>query len=445
MKEKMNATKINVATIERIDFIREIKIRIRTFFLSILILSGFFIVLFSGHIGPWLIDQDYYQPHLTWDGSENINTSITINFRTPLAQCGVEYQIIYDNGTFGAKNYVNETENLIYHHITLTGLEPNTRYRYRILDLSKSLNNRVRSDLATYWEFKTAKTPSAIDNRFKFIVFGDNRPNAFGTGQCDEIVKKIMAENDISFVINTGDLILMGGGPDFWWKRYFMENFYMRSILTLPTKGNHEIFGIEDNYTNTEYEFNHDFPNHQNWYSLNYSNVHFICLEFTDYKLGAMGENRNEEMRNWLREDLKSINTSSQFDFIVVYMHYPLQTLLGGNGVNINTWESICGIEFRNANVVPDIFFTGHVHDYERSRFNLGDYNGDGIDDFTWNIISGGGGAELAPLRWTPLSDEYYKVELLHHYIVVEVENNTMNIVAKTPTGQIIDEFQLTK
>ncbi|MHA1871943.1 MAG: metallophosphoesterase family protein, partial [Promethearchaeota archaeon] len=267
----------------------------------------------------------------------------------------------------------------------------------------------------------------------------------FGTGQNPEINSAILREQNISFVINTGDLVLMGGGPDFWWKRYFMENSYMRSLITLPTKGNHEVFGIESDFNNTEYEKNHAFPNHENWYAVNYSNVHFICLEFTNYRAGAVGDNRSEIMKLWLRHDLSQINTTNKFDFIVVYMHYPLQTLLGGNGVNMDTWEKYAGSEFRMAHVVPDIVFTGHVHDYERSLFDLGDYNGDGHDDYCWNIVSGGGGAELAPARWTSLEPNYFCVELVHHYCTVDVNGKSLVLNAKTATGAVFDHLEINK
>ncbi|MHA1730871.1 MAG: purple acid phosphatase family protein, partial [Promethearchaeota archaeon] len=395
---------------------REGLVRVRTFLFALGLVVGFLLVMITGHLGPWLVDQDYFPPHLTWDGTGTMASSVTVNFRTPEARCGVEYRVVYPDGSSGPASRVDEPSAAVYHHVTLGGLEPGTTYSYSVLVLDDppggALDPAVLADLGTPHQFTTAPDPGSGKFAFKFVVFGDNRPNVFGTGQTARVSRAIASEPGLSFVVNTGDVVLMGGGPKYWWRRYFMENAYMRDLVTLPTKGNHEVFGVNDPTDESEFEFNHAFPGNQNWYSFNYSNAHFISLEFTDYKEGPVGEGRDAEMREWLRGDLARVNDTDDVRWVFVTMHYPMQTLLGGNGVNAATWERICGVEFRRARVVPDVFFTGHVHDYERGLVNLGDYDGDGADDHAWNVVTGGGGAEIAPARWTPVGGDYEVVEL---------------------------------
>ena len=429
----------------KINLKLEIYKRVRVFILSFIAIIGLLLILATGHMGPWLIDQDYYPPHLTWDGQYSMSESITVNFKTSQAQCGVEYQEVLSDGSLGLKNYMNETETLILHNITLSGLKPNTTYQYKIVEISDNLNSRVIKDLEKPFRFKTS-----IDgnNPFKFIVFGDNRPSFFGWSQNSAIDRAINKETDISFVINVGDIVL-AGEPDFLWRRYFIENTHMRSKITLPTKGNHENFLTEE-YVNSQFEANHAFPDGKNWYSYNYSNAHFICLEWSSSS-GPEEESLGPIMKLWLRNNLSKVNTSSEIDFVFVYLHYPFETRLGGNGLNWNKWNELCGSEFDMANVIPDAVFAGHVHDYERSRVKLGDYDDDGNDDYTWNIISGGGGAEVVPARWESLnhgeddSVTYHSVELQHHYCVAEIDDNVFKFIAKMSNGNILDSFSIIK
>jgi hypothetical protein len=417
--------------------------RLRFTLLIPLIIIGFFGFWAISWIGPWHVDQDYFPPHLIWDGDETMATSITCCIRTPQsAQLELIYAPELPDGSYGPEIKISENSSKTYHFIRLSGLTNNTKYKYYINELTNNLNNRVRSDLVKPYIFKTA---SNIKNEsFQFVVFGDNRPNVFGSSTNKEIDKEIRADSNNAFTINTGDLVMIGGGPRWLWRRYFLENEHMRSMISLPSKGNHEVYLAEDDPENTEYEFNHAFPGHTNYYSFNYSNTHFICLDFSSSN-GPESLANQTAMKSWLRKDLARINESDDIDWVFINQHYPLHTSLGSNGVNMGKWNSLVGSEFDLANVIPDVLFAGHVHDYERSWVDLGDLDGDGKTDGVWNIISGGGGAEIVPVQWDDIGEDEESLVLQNHYCSIKINGNSIDLTAKMINGVNIDNLTYTK
>lgn len=424
---------------------RDIWRQIRFFILFIPILMGFFSFWSISWLGPWLFDQGYFPPHLTWGGEETIASSVTINFRTPVqARVKIIYAPQLSDGNFGAEIEYSENSSSIYHSIPITGLNPDTKYHYKIEEITNNLNSGVRADLGKQYVFKTA--PVGSNRPFNFIVYGDNRPNFFGSGTADRIDSLIRAQQNISFTINTGDIVMLGGGAQWQWRRYFMENQHMRSMLSFPSKGNHEVFLAENDPEHSEFEFNHAFPGNKNYYSYNYSNAHFIILDYSSSH-GPELESSQIEMKSWLHSDLSSINSSSDIDWVFISQHYPLHTALGSNGVNMERWNYLVRDELDIANVVPDMVFTGHVHCYERNWFELGDLDGDGNDDGVWNIISGGGGAEVVPAQWEPLNKTRGEVtlSLQNHYCSFKIDGNRLEMKAILLNGNVADNLTIIK
>jgi len=104
----------------------------------------------------------------------------------------------------------------------------------------------------------------------------------------------------------------------------------------------------------------------EKFYSLDYGNIHFVCLD-------AMSSDRSSEgmMGIWLREDL-SVTTA---DWIIAYWHHPPYSA-GSHNSDVEGEL----IEMRQ-NIVPilesygvDLVLCGHSHSYERSYFLNGYY-----------------------------------------------------------------------
>jgi hypothetical protein len=106
----------------------------------------------------------------------------------------------------------------------------------------------------------------------------------------------------------------------------------------------------------------------KNYYSFDYANIHFICLD-------SVTESRatNGPMANWLRADLAA--TTNQW--IISYWHHPPYSC--GTHWSDSPYE-VEMIEMRQ-NLMPilemggvDLVLNGHSHDYERSYLLHGHY-----------------------------------------------------------------------
>ncbi len=119
------------------------------------------------------------------------------------------------------------------------------------------------------------------------------------------------------------------------------------------------------------------------YYSFDYANVHFVCLD-------SEGSNSNPAgaMMTWLAADLAATNQ----DWIVAFWHHPPYSK---GSHNSNTSSELTTIR---QNVLPtleaggvDLVLNGHSHSYERSYLLNGHY-GVGSTLTTAMILDGGSG-----------------------------------------------------
>ena len=145
------------------------KARIKKFIFIPSIILMFVGLLSLNHIGPWLETPFTKAPYLSW--SQDPMTTMTISWETPLPTTGViEYG---KSSSYGNKIVMDDVGNVTWLHIvTLTGLEPNTTYHYRVYSTSY---------FTLYFLLDRTFTTAPNDTRrFSFAVYGDNRPDVFG-------------------------------------------------------------------------------------------------------------------------------------------------------------------------------------------------------------------------------------------------------------------------
>ena len=106
------------------------------------------------------------------------------------------------------------------------------------------------------------------------------------------------------------------------------------------------------------------------YYSFDYGNIHFVCLD-SDETIRAS----NGPMANWLRNDLAN-NTQ---DWLIAFFHHPPYSK---GSHNSDTETEL--IQMRQ-NFLPileehgvDLVLSGHSHAYERSKFIDGHYGSSG-------------------------------------------------------------------
>jgi len=97
-----------------------------------------------------------------------------------------------------------------------------------------------------------------------------------------------------------------------------------------------------------------------------------------------------------------------------------------------------------------DLVFTGHDHDYERSKpirgFQAGSNDGELVapgEDGTVYVVAAGAGAPLYGVD--PSCYHTETTESVRNYVIVDVEGNTLDFTAYRIDGTVLDEFTLTK
>jgi acid phosphatase type 7 len=263
-------------------------------------------------------------------------TGITVNWKTEGASEGaVEYAVedFYSENSSYSDSVPDSLQEL--HHVTLTGLQPDTIYHYRVSTGEEYTDDHVFTTLG--------------DGPFTFIVYGDTREQAPALTQLNRhklVADRIAQEQGISFVLHTGDLVFNGDDLGEWGRFFEAGRQMLSSIPFFPVAGNHE------NNSSDYYDTFGVAP----YYSFNCANAHFALLDSND------GADLDAEAA-WLSIDL-SVDTDWKF----AVCHHPLYTSdsnhWGGNTDLQEHWEPVFMENGINA------VFNAHVHVYERDYEN---------------------------------------------------------------------------
>jgi predicted phosphodiesterase len=295
------------------------------------------------------------------------------------------------------------------HAMTLSGLRAYTTYHYRV---------KV-SDLA--WSpdgtLKTGAGPGQTS--FSFAVIGDTHSGVYEFPRrkrdIDDAHRRavdIVASLSPDFYLHLGDLVQDGGDLAAWDEFFAIEQKLMKGLTMFPTLGNHE--------RNHQYYFDLFYlPGNERWYSFDYGNAHFACLEVDGY-----ADIRVDSVQyQWLESDLAETDQAWKF----VFFHFPAYSSGGDYGSDPEVQAYLVPL-FRRHGV--DIVFNGHEHNYQRNM----------VDGVTYVQSSGGGGMTRPPgaFEWTIYSED------TRHVLIVTIRGNQLRGVAIRPDGSRFDCFALT-
>ncbi|GMI32137.1 hypothetical protein TrRE_jg4112 [Triparma retinervis] len=379
------------------------------------------------------------------------------------------------------------------HHTVLEDLAPDTKYFYSVGD------GETFSDTL---QFTTS--PEGGDS-VTFAVWGD-----LGLVNGDS-TREYLVQNkeDIDLIFHLGDVgyaddsfLHLGCMLRFCYEEKFNE--YMESMQPIVSEipyhvmpGNHEadchdpacLFSAErrDKLSNfTAYNSRFRMPSEESggvmnmWHSFNYGPVHFVALDLETGFPGAAEEKRYVlkcggfgDQLTWLREDLEeAVKHREERPWIVLGGHHPMY-----NGGMVDP-KMAAAIEPLLAEFGVDVFFTGHVHSYERdwpvlnSTTVVKSYSNPGIP--THVMIGGPGNDEMTgaqrrmeelleqhpgldPSRvstqaWFDSLEEVNRdmiavTDMTHFGIgIVKADMESFNMqYVQTTSGEVFDEFTLTK
>jgi hypothetical protein len=291
----------------------------------------------------------------------------------------------------------------------IEGLEPSSRYRYRVEAGGESWTG----------EFATAP-PVGKDIPFSFIVVGDSRNETMEPHR--RIVAR-MSQEVPDFVLGTGDMVDEGFRQDQWQEFFDVENKLFRDNVYFPALGNHDrqgrgrtadtyraFFSVPENGNDTE-----------RYYAFTYASARFLILDSNAYSFALTDQTA------WIERELIAARQDSSIRHIFVVMHHPVYSIsLHGGATDLRErWTPL----FEQYNVTA--VFSGHDHVYSRAE-----------NDGHRYFVSGGGGAPLYPRR--PKSNPIdvaavKKFERAFHFLRVTVTGNRVEVTAVRVDGTTIE------
>ena len=351
----------------------------------------------------------------------------------------------------------------------LQDLSPATKYYYAVFDGEKRL---TPSD-----ETYSFTTPPMIGTRtpVRFWALGDG-----GTGRQEQMdVYRGMVEitarekRPLDLWLHLGDMAY-GTGRDMEFQSRFFESYEgaLRSSVCWPTMGNHEgmtskgttgVGPYYDAYVVPRYaEVGGLSSGTEAYYSFNWANIHFICLDSHDLDRKPGGA-----MAKWLKADLEK----AKADWIIAFWHHPPYT----KGSHDSDKEKDLA-EMRQ-HIMPivesggvDLVLAGHSHIYERSMLIDGSYgatnslaenfvfddgdgdpNGDGAyrksagiqpHQGSVAIVAGNAGASISRKGTIPLMK---RTMTEFGSVLVDVEGDTLTGKMINRSGAVRDVFSIVK
>jgi hypothetical protein len=367
------------------------------------------------------------------------------------------------------------------HVVKLSGLKPATRYYYQTGTISGFYEGKSKGQ----WFYTNPDKVQPV----RVWVIGDSgeagetldqvRDSALGWMQKNPLPlsldASIEASDDksspgplINVWLALGDIAYRSGTNDQYQAALFEPYGKLMSNTSLwPVYGNHDdrrwtYFRIFDLPENAEAG---GIASHtENYYSIDYSNIHFVILDSQDSDRSADGD-----MANWLRRDL----AHNKKPWVIAAFHHPPYTKGSHNSDNAS--DSRGRMKQMRENIVPvleaggvDLVLSGHSHMYERSHLMDCSY-GTSKTFSASNIVSTGEHDKdqqyLKPLNEKKHQGTVYVVagssskvdrgELNHPALpvglleagsmVIDVNGDKLTARFINKKGQIRDEFSITK
>jgi hypothetical protein len=387
---------------------------------------------------------------------------ITIRWRTNVAtNSSVDFGTSLSYG-----NTANDAALTTEHIVTLTNLQPQTKYYYRI----GSSSQIIQGDINNY--FVTA-TPAGIISPLRIWATGDFGDGSTGQAAVRDAFATYTSSSPANVWLWLGDNAY-NSGTDAEYQSYVF-NIYpnqLKNIPLYPSLGNHDYANV--GYQNAS-SLSTAFPyfsifsvpqaaeaggvasGTEKYYSYNNSNVHFIVLDsYGSYNSAGSA------MYNWLQNDLAS-NTQR---WTIVYFHHPPYTK--GSHDSDNSVESVS----IRQNINPlfdayhvDLVLSGHSHDNERSYLIHNHYGlattftssmkvSTATNTFTktppyegtiYAVCGTSGRAPGSIQAGWPMPCMYFANSTNNCSMIIDVNGDMLEAKFLTSLGTIADQFTITK
>jgi acid phosphatase type 7 len=309
-------------------------------------------------------------------------TATTVRWRTSTATDSVvRYGFTVTNLDLVVTDSTSTTE----HELRLTGLTPNTTYYYSVGSTTTTLAQGSDCFVVTapagtkptrIWVLGDPGTGSSVQTTVRDAYY------AF-TGTRHTDLWLMLGDNAYS----------SGTDAEYTSKLFNIYPTMLRRSVLWPTLGNHDAASADSLTQTGVYYDSFTLPRQgeagglasgtEAYYSFDYGNTHFVCLDSQETDRSAGGA-----MATWLAQDLQN----NLKDWLIVFFHHPPYSK---GSHNSDTETQL--IEMRQ-NFLPilenygvDLVLCGHSHSYERSQFIDGHYGNSSTFSSAMVKQSGGG------------------------------------------------------
>lgn len=355
----------------------------------------------------------------------------------------------------------------VQYEASLSGLKPDTTYFYSVLNGSEVLAG------GEDFYFKTHPVPGKVQPARIWVVGDSGTADARQAAVYQAMQDYVRTQNrPLDLYLHVGDMAYPSGTDAEFQKTFFdIYQPTLRNIVCWPSMGNHEgntskgLLGVGpyyDAYICPRRGEAGGLPSaSEAFYSFDYANAHFICLDSHDLDRAPAGV-----MAQWLRADLEKTKS----DWIIAYWHHPPYT----KGSHDSDKEEQL-IEMREL-IMPileaggvDLVLTGHSHIYERSMLidgayqtpttadgvvlddGDGDPNGEGpyrkskglhAHQGVVQVVTGNGGAKVGRVGTSPVMK---RVLVEYGSVILDVNGDILTGVMVNRGGRTSDLFSIVK
>jgi 3',5'-cyclic AMP phosphodiesterase CpdA len=294
--------------------------------------------------------------------------SVVVRWRTSVA---IDSQVRFGLNPNALNHQVLDEELVTEHVVTLSELLPDTKYYYSI---GTSVETLASGDDYFFLTMPASGKPTRI------WVIGDSGTASTGAKAVYNRYREFTGDRYTDLWLMLGDNAY-GIGTDVEYTRAVFDMYpeLLRQTMLWSTMGNHETYSTEPNgshaYFNifslpTAGEAGGTPSGTEHYYSFNYGNIHFVCLDSEE-----SGRSLGSPMLTWLEEDLAA-NTN---DWLIAFWHSPPYSMGSHNSDDL--FDNGGNMTDMRANILPilesygvDLVLCGHSHNYERSFLLDGHY-----------------------------------------------------------------------
>lgn len=427
-------------------------------------------VVCSSGAGVWSTSGIFQTPAilatLTRGPYLNLSTtnSIYVRWRTNVA---TDSKVKF--GTSAASLISSKTDVILTteHIVQLTGLTSNTKYFYSI----GSSTTVLQADTGNYFLTNPAVGSTGP---VRIWTIGDFGVNSNAQNLVRDAYRNYTGTTPTNIWMWVGDNAYNDGTDAEYSTNVFAKYPYqMKNMVIWPATGNHDLHTANASTQTGPYFDIFTLPEAgeaggrasgtEAYYSFNYANIHFICLESTDAVFRATGG----AMMTWLTNDL----AANVQRWTIVYFHHPPYSK--------GSHDSDVDIEMQEVrtNVIPvlenykvDLVLAGHSHAYERSMMLKGHFGLESTFNATTMAVNSGSG--IYPASYTksppsfagtvyvvcgtsgqigntttgwPHNAMYSSSVSVYGSLVIDVLGDRLDCKFLTYTGSIFDQFTIQK